>query len=691
MAGRVACRTECLKRDAARCENTFLPLFSHSELKQNEPLERSSVGLKFTVLSEVRAVCVHIKRVDREPHEADAAYAARVRALGRQPFPCRTCDECRKAYEGRLVGDFIAMKQTSQRCLVVLLTYNRTYLERAGRSLEVLKDIDLAKEDARRFIPGFRKMLRRLHPELKIEVSAFRVTEIAPHENEAPELEPVDRKAASLWDAVISSPYLRKFKRPRIGEPQTHHHLCLWFNVEWKDEERQRREPAQWRDSLIPHLRTDGYLYDHVWESKAEAKARGGRVRKLAMPWEWGFVSYSDARGGEGSYFAKYAVKCMKMRGDWHASHYEAWDEQRLLNYQNSEKTWRSIRRSPRQGYRYYQRQATLAAEAGLPPRLYFEFAPGGREGERRLAFDAGAGQHLWKEGGPFRRSVPVHGDMTLDENGRFVPSVTYKRVSPAFLLQKTGRQRAYLTAYDERWEALNGVDAKQPVAPVVRQKLDRSSGRVKQIVVYGLEEAREQVAKDDDRRAIAKRERYVGRLAFALSPIAKGVEGFERATLERRKARTRRRLESLGPLPTLAEVQKMRGSVAEELMFARRSVPVAAPDSAKHTFVNKASLIRDYERSFRRDVLWPLGVALADVDENTMMSVWQVRQFYAHHDQRIFRYCRNKVALCDFSDREVQEIADGIKASYWREARGVAPCFKPWRKGVMKAGIVCG
>lgn len=636
-------------------------------------------------------MCVHIKRVDREPHEAEAAYAARVRALGRQPFPCRTCDECRKAYEGRLVGDFIAMKQTSQRCLVVLLTYNRTYLERAGRSLEVLKDIDMAKEDARRFIPGFRKMLRRLHPELKIEVSAFRVTEIAPHETEAPELEPVDRKAASLWDPVMSSPYLRKQKRPRIGEPQTHHHLCLWFNVEWKDEERQRREPAQWRDDLIPHLRTDGYLYDHVWESKAEAKARGGRVRKLAMPWEWGFVSYSDARGGEGSYFAKYAVKCMKMRGDWNSSQYEAWDEQRLLNYQNSEKTWRSIRRSPRQGYRYYRRQATLAAEAGLPPRLYFEFAPGGREGERRLAFDAGAGQHLWKEGGPFRRSVPVHGDMTLDENGRFVPSVSYKRVSPAFLLQKTGRQRAYLTAYDERWEALNGVEAKQPVAPVVRQKLDRSSGRVKQIVVYGLEEAREQVAKDDDRRAIAKRSRYAGRVLFALTPIADDVPLVERGAVAKRKLRTRKRLEALGPLPTLAEAWTMYGSVADELAFSVRSIEVKAPETAMRLWHNKTSLVRAYAKSFVRDVLLPLGVSLDDVDENTLLTKGQVRAFYVKGDERIFRYCRNEVALSQFSDDDVRQIAEGIKASYWREVDARAPRFKPWRKGKMKAGIVCG
>lgn len=496
-------------------------------------------------------MCIWVKRVDRWPGEPEAEYHARVKALGEQPFPCRTCVECRQAYEGRLVGDFIAMKQVTQRCLVVLATYNDRYLAAAGRSLDVLQDIDLAKEDARVFVKAFRKMLRRLHPELNVEMSAFRVTEIAPHlSEEASEYEEPDRRDAVLWSATTSN-YVRRRKKPRDGPPRAHHHLALWFRVSWKDEARQEREPAQWSDDLIPHLRTDGYLYDHEWEDRAEAKARGGRVRKLATPWPWGYVSYTDAQGGEGSYFAKYAVKCLALREEYNEDPLRARSADEVRNYENAEKTMRSIRRSPRLGCDYYRERARLAAEQGLPPRLYFEFGEGGRPGEQRLVYDHRLGRHVWREGGPFKRTVECPGEnLVFSGADRMTVSLRRRVVSPSFLLQRTGRQRAYLSVYDETWEAKNG-DRRQPSGPCVRLK--KVDGRLQQVLVYGLEEARDQVAKDDARREIAKIERHLGRLLFALSGSEKdGVD------LSKRRLRGLRRLKREGHvIPSREEVER--------------------------------------------------------------------------------------------------------------------------------------
>ena len=218
-------------------------------------------------------MCENVRHIERLVTETRETYIARCRERG-QEFPCRMCEECARSTEGRIVGDFVAHKQTAQRCIMALLTYDDDILQRAGRPLATQMTIEVAKEDARQWIIDVRAVLRRMHPALKIKVDACRVTEM--------------RQLADASTQTTDQFGRRVCKAPRIqSPPRVHHHVVIWISVEWKDAKRQEAEPAIWRDEYIPRLRSDEWLYHHEWESKAEAKARRGKERRSSKPWFW--------------------------------------------------------------------------------------------------------------------------------------------------------------------------------------------------------------------------------------------------------------------------------------------------------------------------------------------------------------------------------------------------------------------
>lgn len=563
-------------------------------------------------------MCENVRHIERDVNETRESYLARLRVRGDE-FPCRMCEECARSAEGRIVGDFIAQKQSSQRVLCVLLTYDDAILRAAGRLPGDRESIEVAKEDARLWVVNVRNTMRRMHPDLRVSVKACRVTEMR---------QLVDGSAGHTVDQWGRW----RYKAPTIQSlPRVHHHAALWLSVEWKDAERQSREPAVWRDSLIPRLRTDEWLYHHAFETKAEARKRGGRVRKSSTPWPWGFVSYGEPRGGEGAYFAKYVSKAMRTRQKYKQDKYQNWSRDDLLDFQRSEASWKSFRKSPGLGHDWYKRQGRLQAEAGLPPRLAFQ-----------PNLDVA-------EGGLHKRSVLLPGSVQyIDAHGRLQSEPVRMKVQPQFMLQRVGRQRALLEAYDARRRELFG-DAKEPSAPNYRTKR-RADGRTVQVIVYGLAEAREAIAKDDDRRYIAKRERQLGR---------------------RRRAN-----------PGDRELDRLAGKVADELAVAKRRTRVTCSPKAKVTRTDAGALVRSWEAKFEREVLRRLG---GEVRTHETES-----RSYAD----LNTWLRLQPALCHHSDDFVRGLARQMRERWrtrWLSVLNGGAIWQPWRKGRMKAGTVCG
>ena len=569
-------------------------------------------------------MCENVPHVYREPGESLEEYANRTR--GPMLFPCRQCEECADAAEGIICGDIVAERQTAAKALVLLLTYADEKLIEAGRDVaSFLQDIPEAAKDRRRFIYEFRKQLRRMNEALQITIKQKPVTEIATIAGD-------DGKA------------------PRVGTPpRVHHHLVLFFDLAWKDADRQSREPARWEDMSFPRFRLD-WLYNHVLETKAEAKARGGRIRKTATPWPWGFMGYEIPRGGEGRYIAKYCSKCMRLRAKIVAEGVGNLSPEQLIDYERAEASKKTMRGSPGIGYRFYRRQAQLAAQQGLPPSLYFEPALG------EIHLEDGTYVR-----GPFMRSVTVpSGELALGPDMRLAQQFVRRKVRPRFMLQRVGRQRCYIEAYDAEWARLHG-EAAQPVGSTVRQ-IRTAGGKTKSVIVYGMAEAREAVAKDDDRRYLAKRERELAKRR----KLARRRYGGEMSQLETAELYS-------------AECWRAEAKLSNE--HANGScTPRATGEGGKRTFVNFWSVLRAWEDTFEREVLRKLGFGVVRTPEIE-------REKY----RDLYYWLRGQMALSQWPDAEVKKLAREMRRR-WRLKGERQPRHWPiWRKGKIKAGVICG
>lgn len=569
-------------------------------------------------------MCANVPHHYREAGESLADYADRTR--GPMLFPCRQCEECADAAEGIICGDIVAERQTATKALVLLLTYADEKLIEAGRDVAgFLQDIPEAAKDRRRFIYEFRKQLRRMNEALQITIKQKPVTEIATMAGD-------DGKA------------------PRVGTPpRVHHHLVLFFDLAWKDAERQSREPARWEDMSFPRFRLN-WLYNHVLETKAEAKARGGRIRKTATPWPWGFMGYEIPRGGEGRYIAKYCSKCMRMRAKIVAEGVTNLSPDQLVDYERAEASKKTMRGSPGIGYRFYRRQAQAAAQQGLPPSLYFEPALADAHLED--------GQIV---GGPFARSITVPtGELVLGGYGRLEQQFIRRKVRPRFMLQRVGRQRCYIEAYDAEWFRLNG-EKRQPVGSTVRQIM-MANGKTKSVEVYGMAEAREAVAKDDDRRYLAKRERELAKRR----KLARRRYGADMSQLERKALYS-------------DDCWRTEAKLSNELANAPRS-PRATGTGGKQTWLHFWSLVRGWEEQFRLLVLLkPPPGTVAD-------RAWIERRY-----SDLYYWLRLQPALIGFDDAFVRKLAKAMRRR-WRERQaGQTRHWPIWRKGKIRAGVICG
>lgn len=589
-------------------------------------------------------MCLNMTRVIKRGFESLQEYRDRCRIVQAGEFPCRMCTDCLKSAVGRVRGDFIAEKMVAQRVLVCLLTYNPEYVREAGRDVEMfLQDIPGAADDGTVFIRRFRTMFARLHPEMILRLKSYRVPEIAVRSEDRgvnPDLPWRERYAALDRRMPLEKP------------AQVHLHLALFLSVEWKDAERQAAGPALWSDDLIPHLKLD-WLYDHWWESKAEASARGGRICKAVRPWPWGFIGYENPKGGEGDYFAKYISKCMMMREEWaKAGGGRGWSAEKIRDYERAELSWRKTRKSPGIGHKYYALQGEMTAKAGLPPCLSFTFGlvDGAAEVVGRSPHDGGL---------PYRRAVTrPSGEQFLDGNGRLVVSTIKRRVPLSALLQRPGRQRKYFSGYDAAWEAANG-DREPPRRPVMRQTT--VNGRTEAVVAYGVPEAREAVAKYEDGLLIAKRDRRLAR--------------------ERRSLRRSYPAEMSGV--ELREyyanpLWRFDGKVSNELVN-EGLMPVQRNGRGKFTRLEVMSLVRAWTEKVERECLRKQGLDRTNATD----AAW-----YSEH---LYAYLRDEVALWWFSADEVGNLARLMRREQKRRHAIGPRIWRAWRKGRLKAGTICG
>lgn len=424
-------------------------------------------------------MCEHLPDRRRYVQESEADYLSRnppERCQWRQ-FACRTnCDECAQALSAELVGLILAEKETSDRDLFVTLTYSDKELMRLVGNTNAAHNIDAARKHFSDYLRRFRDMLRRLHPELMFKINYFRIAE-----------------------------YGDEFSR-------VHWHGILSFYVDWKDYSDCVAVPRpQWTDDYIPNLVLD-WLYIHEMETEAQEIARTGKQPRnmtalpSRIPHPYGGVRYENCRGGDARYLAVYCTKAITKQAELRRRRQKG-EIVSPDDYEDLRKAWQSLksrRRSRGYGHRFAALQGQKTAEAGLPPSTYFSIRTHSKaipvgDCPPSLAHLAGV------TGSDKRPWISFDYDESL---GQTVSSVSMRRWRAVDFMLTKSIARAYLAAYDSMW-VLKHRSA-PPTGSVLRHR--KVGGRDRQYYGYGVDEAREQLAKAADaaeeQRFLVKRRR---------------------------------------------------------------------------------------------------------------------------------------------------------------------------------------
>ena len=198
-------------------------------------------------------------------------------------------------------------------------------------------------------------------------------------------------------------------------------------------------------------------------------------------------------------------------------------------------------------------------------------------------------------------------------------------------------------------------------------------------MIAYGLDEAREAIAKDDDRRTIAKRERQLARMRKenpgnrnhdALAGKCADELAFVRDGA--RPGRKRRQGEAVD-----AWARRRSSSKAKP-----RQDRVTCSPKAKVTRTESGALVRAWEGKFEREVLRKLGGEL------------RTQSAESAHYRDLHIWLRHQPALIGVGDDIVSRLAGQMRERWrvrWLSVNDGGAAWRPWRKGRMKAGTVCG
>ena len=176
------------------------------------------------------------------------------------------------------------------------------------------------------------------------------------------------------------------------------------------------------------------------------------------------------------------------------------------------------------------------------------------------------------------------------------------------------------------------------------------------------MAEAREPGAKGDDRRYLAKRERELAKRR----KLARRRYGGEMSQLEAAELYS-------------AECWRAEAKLSNEHANGP-CTPRATGEGGKRTFVNFWSVLRAWEDTFEREVLRKLGFGVVRTPEIE-------REKY----RDLYYWLRGQMALSQWPDAEVKKLAREMRRR-WRLKGERQPRHWPiWRKGKIKAGVICG